>query len=142
MFDEQDHSISIFETNFKVQKLINQKKIKFDAKDRHFVKQLVIGKWVYSGQVKMVEDEQVPDGLGRITQQEHQIIYEGEIKDSVWQGYGRMLYDKYGIYEGEFLQSCFRGDNKFIELISGVMRQGHMVGIKDDMIEYFIKLLP
>lgn len=44
----------------------------------------------------------VPDGIGRIVQKDLEIIYEGEFKMSAWHGHGRLLYNKFGSYEGKF----------------------------------------
>lgn len=61
-----------------------------------------IGGWEYSGQVTNHNNMAVPDGIGRIVQKDLEIIYEGEFKMSAWHGHGRLLYNKFGSYEGKF----------------------------------------
>tara|TARA_B110000285_G_C14508046_1_gene331044 strand:+ start:83 stop:352 length:270 start_codon:yes stop_codon:yes gene_type:complete len=73
---------------------------------------------------------------------ELEIIYEGEFKMSAWHGYGRLLYNKLGSYEGKFIQNCFRGKGKFIDLVTGEVKEGVFMESKEEMGKLFKKLHP
>lgn len=89
-----------------------------------------IGEWVYSGQIIDIDSEMIPDGIGKIVHQKYNIIYEGEFKYSAYHGYGRILYNKFGLYEGKFAQNCFKGKGKFIDLVTKDVNEGQFAETK------------
>ena len=61
---------------------------------------------------------------------------------TAWHGYGRLLYNKFGSYEGKFSQNCFYGKGKFIDFVTGEVKEGIFKNTKEDMNKLFKKLYP
>ena len=66
-----------------------------------------------------------PDGIGRIFNSEFGILYEGEFKKSMWNGYGRVMFNKFLWNIGEFRYNCFHGNGKIYDISSGKMIEGY-----------------
>jgi len=61
---------------------------------------------------------------------------------SAWHGYGRLLYNKFGTYEGQFDQNCFKGQGKFTDFATGEVKEGEFWETKQDMGNLYNKMFP